>query len=87
MRMISIFGKSQNLDGPRPIAHLLRTPARLNRYPRISDAGGYVWKTSEDTLTSECLGVNLSATYKLSRMPCFWRGLVFIQPSLSRYAI
>ena len=26
--------------GPRPIAHLLRTPARLNRYPRISDSGG-----------------------------------------------
>ena len=25
---------------PRSIAHLLRTPTRLNRYPRISDAGG-----------------------------------------------
>ena len=26
--------------GPRSIARLLRTPARLNRYPRITDAGG-----------------------------------------------
>ena len=26
--------------GLRSIAHLLHTPARLNRYPRISDAGG-----------------------------------------------
>ena len=28
-------------SGPRSIAHLLRTLARLNRYPRISDAGGF----------------------------------------------
>ena len=27
--------------GRRSIADLLRTPARLNRYPRIADAGGH----------------------------------------------
>ena len=31
--------------GPCSIAHLPCTPAGLNRYPRISDAGGHVRKT------------------------------------------
>ena len=29
--------------GPRSLTHLLRTPARLNRYPRITEAGGQAW--------------------------------------------
>ena len=32
--------KIRSRSGPRSIAHLLRTPTRLNRDPRISYAGG-----------------------------------------------
>ena len=39
------FNFPENLEiwsrgGPRSLTDLLRTPPRLNRYPRISDAGG-----------------------------------------------
>ena len=60
MRMISIRQKISKSGATAACAHslthVLRTPARLNRYPRISDAGGpgggvskvcgEVWKAS-----------------------------------------
>ena len=32
--------KTWSHGGPRTLTLFLRTPARLNRYPRIADAGG-----------------------------------------------
>ena len=48
MRMILIFLENLKIwshGGPRSIAHLLRSPARLNRYPRIFDARGFSTET------------------------------------------